>query len=313
MSLRFWSDFSVRLSKIDLFTLACDSDAPMTASSAVPKALDAGLGANAAPIASRYVRSLLNRHDLPSSRHVTTVAQILGISYALAHRRMTGATAWEFEEVQKVAAHFGESLGQLFSDAAAEGSVDAVLNAGGVRVLCKLALGAPLRDPERNSLVAIRAGEQWMVVPAPDAGASPPFEVRRLLLTGSGTKRWRLAVLDDDAEEAAALKEHFSDRGCEVHAFTRVEDLVGHMKAQRFDGYIIDWVLGEGSAAELVGMIRADDRECPIAVLTGKMKEDLMLEPVVAEAVSTYKLQFFEKPTRFSIISAAMLPKLEGR
>jgi DNA-binding response OmpR family regulator len=98
-----------------------------------------------------------------------------------------------------------------------------------------------------------------------------------------------------------------------VQAFTRIEDLVGQMKASPFDGYIIDWVLGEGSAAELVGMIRADDRECPIAILTGRIEEDLMLEPVVAEAVSTYKLLFFEKPTRFSIISAALLPKLERR
>ena len=283
------------------------------ASPSAPKAPDGAPGPDAAPVASRYLRALLNRHDLPSSRHVTTVAQILGMSYVLVHRRMAGTTAWEFEEVQKVAAHFGESLGQVFSDASAADNVEAVLNAGGVRVLCKLVVGVPLRDPERNSLVAIRAGEQWMVVPAHDAGASPPFEVQRLVITGNGGKRWRLAVLDDDPEEAQDLKDHFSERGCEVHAFTRVDDLIGNMKASPFDGYIIDWVLGEGSAEELIGMIRADDRECPIAILTGKVRDDLMLEPVVAEAVSTYKLQFFEKPTRFSIISAAFLPKLERR
>ena len=57
-------------------------------------------------------------------------------------------------------------------------------------------------------------------------------------------------------------------------------------------------------------MIRADDRECPIVVLTGKMRDDLTLIPAVAEAVATYKLLFFEKPTRLPIISAQLLQAL---
>jgi len=58
--------------------------------------------------------------------------------------------------------------------------------------------------------------------------------------------------------------------------------------------------------------ICADDKDCPIAVPTGKMKDDVLLEPAVAEAVSTYKLLFFEKPTRLPIISAQVLHALEG-
>ena len=60
-------------------------------------------------------------------------------------------------------------------------------------------------------------------------------------------------------------------------------------------------------------MIRADDRDCPIAVLTGKIQSDVMIEPAVAEAVSTYKLLFFEKPTRLPIVSAQLLQALAGR
>jgi DNA-binding NtrC family response regulator len=92
-----------------------------------------------------------------------------------------------------------------------------------------------------------------------------------------------------------------------------VEDLVGQMKIRPFDAYVVDWVLGEGSAAELLGMIRAEDKDCPIVVLTGKMKDDVLLEPAVAEAVATYKLLFFEKPTRLPIISAQVLQALAGR
>jgi CheY-like chemotaxis protein len=268
---------------------------------------------DATPIGSRYVRALLNRHDVPSMRHVTTVAQILGMSYALVHRRMSGVTAWEIEEIAKVAEFFGESIAQIFAEESADEYVVAVLVAGSARVSCQLIVGPPLRDPERTSLVAIRAGHQWLVMPASEAGTGACFEVRRLVITGKSDRRWRIAVLDDDVAEAANLEEHFANRGCEVQAFNTVEALVGRMKVRPFDAYILDWVLGEGSAAELIGMIRADDRQCPIAILTGKMKSDLMLEPAVAEAVATYKLLFFEKPTRLPIISARVLRELAGQ
>jgi CheY-like chemotaxis protein len=269
--------------------------------------------ADAVPLASGYVRSLLNRHDVPASRHVTTVAEVLGMGYTLVYRRMKGVVAWELEEIQKVARHFGESLSDVFAVEEADDLAPALLVIGGLRLQCQVLPGSLTRDPSRNSLIAMKAGEQWLVMPASEAAGGSSFEVRRLLLTGAGDRRWRVAVLDDDIGETVSLEEHFEDRGCDVEAFTKVEDLIGHMKARPFDAYVIDWVLGEGSAAELVGMIRADDSECPIAVLTGKMRSDVLLEPAVAGAVSTYRLLFFEKPTRLGIISAQLLQALAGR
>jgi ActR/RegA family two-component response regulator len=265
------------------------------------------------PVGSRYVRALLNRHDVPSARHVTTIAEVLAVPYTPAYRRMNGTVAWEIEEVEKIAAHFGESLADVFVNRQPMDEFPAILVAGPVRVPCRLVPGSAVRDPDRNSLVAVRLGEQWMVVPAPEAGVGPCFEVSSMRVLGNGERRWRIAVLDDDAEETSSLAQHFSDRGCEVQAFTRVDDLVPSMKLRPFDGFVIDWILAEGSAAELVGMIRADDRDCPIAVLTGKIRSDVMIEPAVAEAVSTYKLFFFEKPTRLPIISAQLLQALAGR
>jgi ActR/RegA family two-component response regulator len=265
------------------------------------------------PVGSRYVRALLNRHDVPSARHVTTIAEVLAVPYTPAYRRMNGTVAWEIEEIEKIAAHFGESLADVFVHREVMDELPAILVAGPVRVPCRLVPGSAVRDPERNSLVAVRLGEQWMVVPAADAGVGPCFEVSSMRVLGHGERRWRIAVLDDDAEETSSLAQHFSDRGCEVQAFTRIEDLVPSMKLRPFDGFVIDWILAEGSAAELVGMIRADDRDCPIAVLTGKIRSDVMVEPAVAEAVSTYKLFFFEKPTRLPIISAQLLQALTGR
>ena len=282
-------------------------------SSSISKTSSSRAEVDSGPIASRYLKALLNRHDVPSNQHVTTIADVLSVGYTPAYRRMNGTVAWEVEEIDAVARHFGESLASVFAENRLSDELSGMLVAGPVRVACRLIPGSVLRDPERNSLVAVKLGEQWMVVPATEIGASPCFEVISMRVVGAGDRRWRIAVLDDDAQESTSLAQHFANRGCEVEAFTSVGDLVPSMKLRPFDGFVIDWMLEEGSAAELVGMIRADDRDCPIAVLTGKIQSDVMVEPAVAEAVSTYKLLFFEKPTRLPIISAQMLQALVGR
>ena len=75
---------------------------------------------------------------------------------------------------------------------------------------------------------------------------------------------------------------------------------------------MIDWILTEGSASELVAMIRAEDRECPIAILTGKLAEDGDIEMEVADALATHKLMFFQKPTRLPLLSSQVLRAMEA-
>ena len=255
------------------------------------------------PVGSRFVRALLNRHDVPSMRHVTTISQVLACAHQAAYRRLNGGVAWEIEEIEKLASHFGESLAQAFGGVDAHETKPAILVSGGHRVPCQLVVGDPLRERLPNTLVAVKAGGQWLVMPSTEGGVGPVFEVKQMTVSSESDRRFRVAILDDERETAASIAEHFSDQGCDVQAFTRVEDLVVHMKAQPFDGYVIDWVLPEGSASELIGIIRAGDPECSIAILTGKMWEDVSVGNAVTQALSTYKLQFFQKPTPLGIIS----------
>lgn len=283
----------------------------------MPEARDKGPGVLPADrreaIGSTYLRALLNRHGVPAMRHVTLVAELLGFGYTLVHRRMKGEVAWELEEIEKVAAHFGETLATVFSPSRQEDYVAAVLLADGIRVDCQLLPGDVISNPEGHRLVAIRMGAQWVVVAAAKAGAGPCHDVRQLVVSSDPGRRRRIAVLDDDPDEAASLSEHFSARGCEPEAFTQAEALVSHIKLRPFDAYVIDWVLNEGTAAELVAMIRADDPQCPIAVLTGKMESDTTIENAVAEALATHKLMFFQKPTRLSLVSSQLLRALAGQ
>jgi CheY-like chemotaxis protein len=247
-------------------------------------------------------------------RHVAVVAELLGFGYTLVYRRMKGEVAWELEEIEAVAAHFGESLASLFG-AARPGERDhepAILVVEGLRLQCKVLIGSRITEPDRNSLVAIRVGTQWMVVAAAQAGQGAAFAVRQLLVDGTADRARRIAILDDDADEASSISDYLATQGCEPHAFTRVEALLAHMKLRPFDAYVIDWVLAEGDAAELVAMIRADDPQCPIAILTGKMESDIRIENAVAEALSAHRLMFFQKPTRLPVISSQILGAFGG-
>ena len=259
------------------------------------------------------VRALLNRRGIPSYRHVSTLAQVLGVGHTVAWKRMKGASAWELEELEKIAVHFGETLADLFAPENAEASVLAMMLVEGLKVPCQLVVGDPVRDVDKNSLVANKVGEQWLVLPAARAGVGQSFGVKHLSIRGNSGRRRRIAILDDDVQDAKNMAEHFAERGCDVQAFTTAEELIGHAKANPFDAYVLDWVLGEGSAAELIAMLRADDPDCMIAVLTGKMIDDLDIEQAVGATMAAYKLQFFLKPTPPHIISSQLLPALAGR
>ncbi len=265
------------------------------------------------PLGPRAIRSLLNRHGVASSRHVTLVAEILGFGYTPVHRRMKGEVAWELEEIQKVAAHFGESLASVFAPGLVEESVSALLLVNDARIPCLLLPGRVVRDSRPNSLVAVEVGSQWFVASPAQAGAGPWYEVQSLQIAREADRASRIAILDDDPDEAAGIAEYFLGQNCEAHSFTDVATLIAHMKLRPFDAFVIDWVLDEGSALELVGMIRADDRDCPIAILSGKVEADVSVESAVAEALSTYKLMFFQKPTRLALIASQLLRALAAR
>ena len=265
-----------------------------------------------APIGVRAVRSLLNRHGVALSRHVTLIAQILGFGYTPVHRRLRGEVAWELEEIEAVAAHFGESLASVFAPPVSDESVPALLLIDDFRIACRLVPGKAIRESITHDLVAVEIAKQWLVATPAQASGGPWFEVQSLQVTTRASRPSRVAVLDDHADEAASIAEYLLSQGCEAHPYTDVATLTAQMKVRPFDAFVIDWVLDEGSALELVGMIRAEDPDCPIAILSGQVKGDITVN-VVAGALSTYKLMFFQKPTPPSLIASQLLRSLAAR
>lgn len=151
-----------------------------------PLTSENGLGLGLGP---RAVRALLNRHGVQESRHIKLVAELLGVEYTVAHRRMNGSVEWKLDELDQVAGHFGESLSLLFEDADSDDREDALLLSGGARVPCRVVVGLRIRNLEAAAsrdpsiLVATKLGSQWVVQPVDDVGAGPHFEVSRLVVS----------------------------------------------------------------------------------------------------------------------------------
>ena len=94
--------------------------------------------------------------------------------------------------------------------------------------------------------------------------------------------------------------------GYQTAPFYALAALRSAMALRRYDGYVLDWIVGDETVRELISQIRADCPLTPILVLTGQVGSGRVNESSVATALATYGLLYFEKPVRLAIISAAL-------
>jgi CheY-like chemotaxis protein len=257
-------------------------------------------------LASHCVRALMDRNGVPRHKHSTVAAEVLGISYSQAHRKVQRDSPWSLEELKHFAEHYGTTLAELVGLADADTSQPAVLLAGAVRVPCRLWVGDVMNVPRAGALVAMRVSSEWVVLASSDEVPPPTYAIRRLLVQASEPVPRRIAVLDDTHDQTDSLCAYLRDIGFEAVPFYSAEGLAIEFKTQPFDGYLIDWLVGNKSTRPLIASIRSADPKCPIGVLTGEVQTGRAEEGEVADAVKSYKLMFFEKPLRLPIISAQL-------
>jgi len=261
---------------------------------------------DASPLAVRCVRALMERHGLPKYRQSPWLADALGLSYSQAHRRMTGASAWSLEDLERVGSLFGETLAQVVSLDSAPGSVPGFLKVGSTSVGCRLWLGDVALNPRPDSLVAVSTARGWTALLAAEAPEAPTYKIELLEALPSEDIRKVVAVLDDDQDLTNSICAHLEASGYEARPFFKTADLVSSSKAQRYDGFVIDWIVGETSTLKLIAALRAEDAHCPIVVLTAQVTSGVVDEADIAEAVRMHHIEFSEKPLRMSILSATL-------
>jgi len=264
-------------------------------------------------LAVRCVRALLERHGLPKYRQSAWLADAIGLSYAQAHRKMNGAAAWTLEELERVGALLGESLADVVAPGGVQGSVSGTLSIGKARMPCELWIGASVEEARADALVAVQSGTEWTAILAEEAGGRPTFAIDRLQARPSSASRKRIAVLDDDRDLTDSICAHLQDSGYEARPFYRTADLQSQVKTERYDAFVIDWIVGETSTVKLIAALRAQDATCPIVVLTAQVVAGVVRESEIAQAVASFNFVFAEKPVRMAILSASLARAFTAR
>jgi ActR/RegA family two-component response regulator len=267
---------------------------------------DGAVSGETPSLAVACVRALMERHGLPKYRQSPWLANATGLSYSQAHRRMTGASPWSLEELARVAALFGESLSDLVGATQPQASVPGVMAVGAARLACQLWLGESVEQPRPDSLVAVKTSSGWTALVASEAAGGTAYRIERLDARPVAATRKVIAVLDDDQDLTNSIVAHFEAGGYDARPFYKTVDLLASAAAQRYDGYVVDWIVGETSVVKLIAALREQDARCPIVVLTAQVLSGVVDEADIADAVKRYDLVFSEKPVRTSILTATL-------
>lgn len=248
-----------------------------------------------------YVTRLLDRHAIPHRQRASRLEKALGLSYQQVRRRLNNLSGWTVEELQLVASHFGETLASLFADAPTQTSLPTgTLAVGSLKVPCHVTVGNEALVGRQGLLVAVHSEGaqpgQWLVVPADQALTIESFEVVQVIIEPGAIPKRRIAVLDDDRDQADSISEYLSLNGYDATPYYSIESFSRAFAIAKFDGYIFDWLINSHSSRELIAQIRSSDAACPIVLLTGQVMAGKVKDDELSTIATLHRVQLHEKP-----------------
>ncbi|KVT41772.1 helix-turn-helix domain-containing protein [Burkholderia ubonensis] len=275
--------------------------------------------ANADLITATKVRDLLTRNGIPPRSHNTTIANVLGLSFSVVTRKMKGLIPWNLSQLRDIATHFGVPPAILLDDqgahaGAAPEMLDATLVIESRRLRCRAAISTKASSHAETDFVAIQSQGEWIVMERHHAheGRTYPVDVIELRSTQQHAYVARIAVVDDSADVAETVCEYFIEKGVNAIPYYDVASFRKALEVEDFDGYILDWMLGDQTAADLVRGIRSSENgDAPIFLLTGKISTGEASEDEIARVMSHFNARCEEKPVRLPILFAEVARELK--
>jgi len=258
----------------------------------------------AEPALSINVRRFLLSHGVKEHNHASEIARIINVDRSQSYRRLKGDVAWSHTDLRAIAHHFGAPDELLlprddlarFAHPGSEG-VPALIRVAGLPPTGLLVPGPELAPGESSDLVAIRAGTSWEV----HVNGDEPLGARRHAieaLTIRSHPHLQVALLEDDTRAADALVEAFRPLGIVATPFVDSDSLREAIAHRRFDAYVLDWLLAEGTAAGVVEEIRQHRAHVPILVVTGALMADSEMERSLLELSAQWNFSTLDKPVR---------------
>ncbi len=125
-----------------------------------------------------------------------------------------------------------------------------------------------------------------------------------------------VAVLDDDPEAASLAGNVFLRLGWDVEIFVRSEPLLERMTMRRFDAYLLDWRLGEGTAEPVLEAVRRlpGGEVIPVVVLSGNLSfDDRPADSRMADVLKRNQAPLRRKPYPIGRIAREFEGVIEAR
>jgi CheY-like chemotaxis protein len=259
----------------------------------------------AEPAISANVRRLLLSHGVKEHNHASEIARIINVDRSQSYRRLKGDVAWSHTDLRAVAHRFGapddhllprDDLARHAQHPGAE-AVPAVIRVAHLPPTGLLVPGAELAPGESSDLVAVRNGNAWEI----HVDGDEPFGARRHAieaLTVRSHPHLQVALLEDDPGAADALVEAFRPLGIVATPYADADSLRAALAHRRFDAYVLDWLLADGTAAGIVEEIRRHRAHIPVVVVTGALMADSEMEKSLLALSAQWNFSTLDKPVR---------------
>lgn len=248
------------------------------------------------------------------ARHKQTaeVAGLLGLAKTSVFRKFKGESSFSLPELKVIADHFGTDVDTLrgvaagTSDRAGRTGVfePASLHIAGLPAQGQLQPGPLLAPDDVCDLVAIQRDGKWHVFPtgSTERSGEPAHAVAALQVTAM--PRQRIALLEDDANAAAIVAMALQSEGMVVHTFRDAASLVTAVSQRPYQGYVMDWLLGNGTAESAIRQVRSRQPRAPIAITTGALHTGAETEGTLIPFAEEFTVGIFEKPFRQAVLAS---------
>jgi CheY-like chemotaxis protein len=256
------------------------------------------------PLTSVAVRKFLVANGVKEHNHASEIARVIDVDRSQSYRRLKGDVAWSHTDLRTIATHFGATEDHLLPN---DDLVRVAIQCGdAVPALIRIAHmppngllvpGAELLAGEVSDLVAVKGASGWEIF----VNGEEPFDARRHAieaLTVRSHPHLQVALLEDDARAAEALVEAFRPLGIVATPYADSASLRAAIAHRRFDAYVLDWLLGEGTAARIVEEIRQHRSHIPVVVVTGALMADSEMERTLLELSAQWNFSTLDKPVR---------------
>src|SRR5690348_11110585 len=124
---------------------------------------------------------------------------------------------------------------------------------------------------------------------------------------GESVKKTRVLLIDDEQELLSAVQEWLEGNGLEVSSGNTCSDAERLWKTARPDVAILDYVLPDGNALDLIQKFKDSDATVPVIILTGQGTIDLAVNALKSGADN-----FLTKPANPSALLTVIERCLEN-